>query len=86
MKTFITLEFGYSPLVLMCQSRKLKSRTNERQKRALRLVYKNHTSLNELLVKDNLKIIYSSNIYRMYTLLAKRIDTFWSGSIKTFCP
>ena len=63
MKNFINLEFDYFPLVLMCQSRKLNSRTNERQKRALRLAYKNYTSLNELLEKDNLKIIYSSNIY-----------------------
>ena len=44
MKAFITSQFGYYPMVWMFHSRKLNSRVNKIQERALRLVYNDKSS------------------------------------------
>ena len=43
MKTFIQSQFNYCPLIWMFHSRQLNSKINKLHKRALRIVYKNHT-------------------------------------------
>ena len=63
MKAFFTSEFGYCPLVSMFHSRKLNSRVNKLDERALRIVYQDYaSSFTELLEKDNSTTMYNKNI------------------------
>ena len=63
MKAFFTSEFGYCPLVSMFHSRKLNSRVNKLDERALRIVYQDYaSSFTELLEKDNSTTMYNRNI------------------------
>ena len=50
MKAFITSQFIYCPLVLMCRIRSLKSKINKFYERALRLVYDDRQSTFEELL------------------------------------
>ena len=60
MKAFITSQFGYCPMVWMFHSRKLNSRINKIQERALRLVYNDKSSnFQQLLDKDKSVTIYT---------------------------
>ena len=53
MKAFIFSQFGYCPLVCMFYNRRLNNRINKIHERALGIVYRDHiTSLEELLRKD----------------------------------
>ena len=71
MKTFITSQFGYCPMVWMFHSRKLNSRTNKIQERALRLVYNDKSSnLQQLLDKDK-SVIHERNLQVLATELYK---------------
>ena len=51
LKTFITLQFNYCPLVWMCHSRGLNNRINNLHERALRIVYQDKKSDFETLLK-----------------------------------
>ena len=54
MKSFITLQFHYCPIVWMCHSRRLNNKVNHIHERALRIVYQNLQSrLSALLVREN---------------------------------
>ena len=54
MKSFITSQFGYCPLVWMLHSRTLNNRINRIHERALRVVYNdNVSSFEEMLQKDD---------------------------------
>ena len=54
LKTFVTSQFNYCPLVWMCHSRILNNRINNIHLRALRIVYQDKkSSFEELLQKDN---------------------------------
>ena len=64
MKAFITSEFGYCPLVCIFHSRKLNSRVNKLDERALRIVYQDYaSSLTQLLEKYNSTTIHNKNIH-----------------------
>ena len=53
MKTFIESQFNYCPLIWMFHSRTMNNKINRIHKRALRLVYSDHiSSFDELLKKD----------------------------------
>ena len=54
MRSFISSQFGYCPLVWMFHSRRLNNRINSIHERSLRLVYDDKVfSFEELLIKDN---------------------------------
>ena len=52
LKTFITSQFNYCPLVWMCHSRGLNNRINNLHERALRIVYQDKKSDFETLLKN----------------------------------
>ena len=63
MKAFFASEFGYCPLVSMFHSRKLNSRVNKLDERALRIVYQDYaSSFTEPLEKDDSTTIHNRNI------------------------
>ena len=54
MKSFISSQFGYCPMIWMNHSRALNNKINRIHERALRLVYRDKKStFEELLNKDN---------------------------------
>ena len=54
MKSFVTSQFGYCPLIWMFHSRRLNNKINSIHERALRITYQDHIStFQELLNKDN---------------------------------
>ena len=54
MKTFVESQFGYCPLIWMFHSRKINSKISHLQERSSRIVYNDHiTSFEDLLKKDN---------------------------------
>ena len=58
MKSFITSQFNYCPIVWICHSRSL-DKVNHIHERALRIVYQDfQSSFSALLVKDNSFTIY----------------------------
>ena len=70
MKSFITSQFNYCPIVWICHSRSL-DKVNHIHERALRIVYQDfQSSVLALLVKDNSLTIHQKNLQ----LLA--IETF----------
>ena len=72
MKAFIASKYGYCPFFRMFHSRKLNSRVNKLNERALRMVYQDYvSSFSELLEKDNLTTIHSRNIQLLVTELFK---------------
>ena len=72
MKAFITSQFGYCPMVWMFHSRKLNSRINKIQERALRLVYNDKSSnFQQLLDKDKSVTIHERNLQVLATELYK---------------
>ena len=72
MKAFIASEFGYCPLVWMFHSRKLNSRVNKLDERALRIVYRDYaSSFTELLEKHNSTTTHNRNIQLLATELFK---------------
>ena len=53
MNAFINSQFGYCPLVWMCQGRIMNNKMNKIQEKALRTVYKNaNSTYEEVLAKD----------------------------------
>ena len=72
MKSFITSQFGYCPLVWMLHSRTLNNRINRIHERALRVVYNdNVSSFEEMLQKDDSVTIHEKNIQTLSIELFK---------------
>ena len=62
MKSFITSQFGYCPLIWMFHSRALNNKINSIHERALRITYNdNQSTFEELLNKDNSVPIHHRN-------------------------
>ena len=57
LKTFITLQFNYCPLVWMCHSRGLNNRISNLHERALRIAYQDKKSDFEALLKNGKSVI-----------------------------
>ena len=72
MKTFVTSQFNYCPLVRMVQSRKLSHHINSIHERALRITYQDYkTTFLELLPKDNSVTIHQQNFQVLATEIFK---------------
>ena len=72
MKAFIMSHFSYWPLVWMCHSRTLNSKTNKLHERALRLVYDDRQpTFEELLNIDKSVTIHHRNVQVLVTELHK---------------
>ena len=64
LKTFITSQFNYCPLVWMCHSRGLNNRMNNLHERALRIVYQDKKSDFETLLKNDKSVtIHVRNLH-----------------------
>ena len=63
MKSFVTSQFGYCPLIWMFHSSRLNNKINSINERALRITYQDHIStFQELLNKDNSVSIHHKNL------------------------
>ena len=63
MNTLILSHFSYCPLIWMFHDRKIESKINKIQERALRIAYRNNTSqFKELLEKDNSVSVHQKNL------------------------
>ena len=71
MKAFITSQFNYCPLMWMFHSRQLNNRINKTQERALRLVYKDKLTFDDLLKLDNSVTIHQRNLQILATEIFK---------------
>ena len=68
MKSFVTSQFGYCPLIWMFHSRRLNNKINSIHERALRITYQNHIStFQELLNKDNSVSIHHRSLQALAT-------------------
>ena len=85
MKSFITSQFGYCPLVWMFHSRGLNKRINKIHKKALRLVYNDsQLTFSELLDKDNSVTIRERNLRALATEVCKSINGLSSVIMRYF--
>ena len=72
MKSFITSQFGYCPLIWMFHSRGLNNKINSIHERALRITYGDKTStFQQLLEKDNSASIHHRNLQALATEMFK---------------
>ena len=72
MKSFVTSQFGYCPLIWMFHSRHLNNKINSIHERALRITYQDHIStFQELLNKDNSVSIHHRNLQALATEMFK---------------
>ena len=72
MKSFVTSQFGYCPLIWMFHSRRLNNKTNSIHERALRITYQDHIStFQELLNKNNTVSIHHRNLQALATEMFK---------------
>ena len=68
MKSFVTSQFKYCPLIWMFQSRRLNKKVNSIYERALRITYQDHIStFQELLSKDNSVSMHHRNLQALAT-------------------
>ena len=68
MKTFITSQFSYSPLIWMLHSRTLNNRITNIHEKALRLAYKdNESPFKEFSGKDHSVAVYDRNLQVLVT-------------------
>ena len=66
MRTFISSQFNYCPLIWMFHNRALNNKINKIHERALRLVYKNDSAtFQELLEMDGAVTIHHKNLQRL---------------------
>ena len=72
MKSFVTSQFGYCPLIWMFHSRRLNNKINSIHERALRITYQDQIStFQELLNKDNSVSIHHRNLQALATEMFK---------------
>ena len=72
LKTFITSQFNYCPLVWMCHSRGLNNRINNLHERALRIVHQDKKSDFETLLKNDKSVtIHVRNLHYLVTEVYK---------------
>ena len=72
MKSFVTSQLGYCPLIWMFHSRHLNNKINSIHERALRITYHDHIStFQELLNKGNSVSIYHRNLQALVTEMFK---------------
>ena len=72
MKSFVTSQFGYCPLIWMFHSRRLINKINSIHEKALRITYQDHIStFQELLNKDNSVSIHYRNLQALATEMFK---------------
>ena len=72
MKSFVTSQFSYCPLIWMFHSRRLNNKINSIHERALRITYQDNTStFQELLNKDNSVSIHHRNLQVLATEMFK---------------
>ena len=72
MKTFVTSQFNYCPLVWMCHNSTMNNKINKLHERALKIVYKNQSlSFQELLEKDDSLMIHHRNLQKLATEMYK---------------
>ena len=72
MKSFVTSQFSYCPLICMLHSRRLNNKINSIHERALRIAYQDNTSaFQELLNKDNSVSIHHRNLQALATEMFK---------------
>ena len=69
---FMTSDFYYRPLVWIFHSRRVNNRINPIQERAVRIIYQDHnSSFEELLRKENSLVIYQRNLKLLVTEMFK---------------
>ena len=74
MKSFVTSQFKYCPLIWMFHSRRLNKKVNSIYERALRITYQDHIStFQELLSKDNSVSMHHRNLQALATEILKFI-------------
>ena len=71
MKTFITSQFSYCPLIWMFHSNNVNIKINRIHKRALRLVYQNNLNFFELFDLDNSETVHQKNLQVFVTEVYK---------------
>ena len=72
MKSFVTSQFSYCPLIWMFHSRRLNNKINSTHERALRITYQdNMSTFQELLNKDNSVSIHHRNLQVLATEIFK---------------
>ena len=72
MKSFVTSQFGYCPLIWIFHSRRLNNKINSIHERALRITYQDHIStFQELLNKDCSVSIHHRNLQALATEMFK---------------
>ena len=72
MKSFITSQFGYCPLIWMFHSRGLNHKINSLHKRALRITFSdNDLTFEDLLIKDNSVSVHHRNLQLLATEMFK---------------
>ena len=72
LKTFITSQFNYCPLVWMCHSTGLNNRINNLHKRALMIVYQDKISDFETLLKNDESVtIHVGNLHYLVSEIYK---------------
>ena len=72
MKSFVTSQFSYCPLIWMFHSRRLNNNINSIHERALRITYQDNAStFEELLNKDNSVSIHHRNLQVLATEMLK---------------
>ena len=70
MKTFITSQFNYCPLIWIFHNRTLNNKINKIHERALRLTYDNNAlSFQELLDLDGSMTIHHKNLQKLATIM-----------------
>ena len=88
MKSFVTSQFSYCPLIWMFHSRHLNNKINSIHERALRITYHDNTStFQELLKKDNSVSIHHRNL-QVLAMEVFKIHRGLSPEIlrETLCP
>ena len=87
MKAFIASQFGYCPVVWMFHSRMLNNRINKIHERALRIVYKDFSSIFEqLLQQDRYFTIHERNVQVLAIELYKIINGISPDIMKQVIP
>ena len=80
MKSFVTCQFGYCPLIWMFYSRRLNNEINSIHERALRITYQDHIStFQELLNKNKSASIHHRNLKYITEVLAREMFKIHRG-------